>query len=298
MTDSGFHKPVLIHEVLAFLSLKKGQRVLDATLGGGGHASLIQKMIGPEGLLIGIDRDSDSLAFAERRLKAAGKNYKLAHANFSEMDRVLNGFGIDKVDAALFDLGISSFQLESANRGFSFEKDAPLDMRMDTSGGMLAHDIVNRVKENELKEIIKKYGEERYAGRIASFIAAARKKKPIESARELAAIIKRAVGGRYRFQKINPATRTFQALRITVNRELESLEEALSKITSYLNPKSRLAVISFHSLEDRIVKYKFRDFEKSGSGSIITKKPITADESEIRRNPRSRSAKLRVFEKR
>jgi len=264
--------------------------------GCGGHAASILRRIGPRGVLIGIDRDASSLEIAGKRLSEFGSACRLAHANFTDADKVLRDSGIEKIDAALFDLGISSWQLGDAGRGFSFEQDGPLDMRMDSSAGMRASDIVNRCKRQDLERIIRDFGQERYWRRTAAFIVERRGKNPINSAGELAGIIKAAIGRKYYSQKIHPATRTFQALRIAVNNELENLEEALRKAAGFLGLNARLVVIAFHSLEDRIVKVRFKELEKAGGGRVITKKPVTASPEEIRENPRSRSAKLRVFE--
>ncbi len=283
-------------EVLGFLRLKNGCRVLDATLGCGGHAALILQKILPDGLLIGIDRDKESLETARSYLDAPEKAFRLIQANFRDIDTALKGLGIKKIDAALFDLGLSSYQLEDPVRGFSFERDGHLDMRMDRSQTLSAYDIVNRVKWEDLERIIRDFGEERYSRRVADFIVEQRKKAPIASTGELTGLIKMALGRRYGSQRIHPATRTFQALRIAVNGELDNLDGALVKILEVLNPGARLLVISFHSLEDRIVKNRFREFAKAVRGRILTKKPLTAKSEEIRQNPRSRSAKLRVFE--
>ena len=291
------HKPVLTGEAIDFLRLKKGDKVLDGTVGCGGHAGFILQKISPRGILIGVDRDRKSLEFAGKRLSEFGDSFKPVHANFTDIDRVLSDQGIEKVDAALFDLGISSYQLEDAARGFSINRDGALDMRMDSGSRVQACDIVNRCKREDLERIIRDFGEERYWRRVAAFILERRKSAPIKSTSELADLVRHAIGKRYGFQKIHPATRTFQALRIAVNEELENLSEVLGKIVGFLSPNARLAIISFHSLEDRIVKVRFKEFEKAGKGRIITKKPLRACESEIRENPRSRSAKLRVFEK-
>jgi len=291
------HKPVMADEALGFLRLKNGYKVLDATVGCGGHAARILQKILPDGLLIGIDRDKQTLEIARKYLNASDKALKLTQANFKDLDTALKDLGIEKVDAALFDLGISSYQLGDPERGFSFGRGGPLDMRMDRSQDLSAHDIVNRVKAEDLERIIRDFGQERYSRRVAGFIAEQRKKAPIASTGELADLIKRAIGRRYGSQRIHPATRTFQALRIAVNGELDNIAPALVKVLEFLAPGARLVVISFHSLEDRIVKNKFREFAKAARGNILTKKPLMAKPEEIRENPRSRSAKLRVFER-
>ncbi|MBL7155607.1 MAG: 16S rRNA (cytosine(1402)-N(4))-methyltransferase RsmH [Candidatus Omnitrophica bacterium] len=297
MTIPELHKPVMVDETIGFLRLKKGYRVLDATVGCGGHANFILEKIKPNGILIGIDRDEKALEIAERQLAEFKKNCRLVHANFRDIDTVLVKLDIDKIDAALFDLGFSSFQIGDDSRGFSFAKDSFLDMRMDLSSGLRAYDIVNKCRRQELENIIRDFGEERFFKRITSFIIERRSKGAITSTLELSGVIKAAVGGRYKSQKIHPATRVFQALRIAVNNELDNIENALGKILNFLRPGARLCVISFHSLEDRIVKRRFREFKKEGQGDIITKKPLLPRDGERSGNPRSRSAKLRVFEK-
>ena len=290
------HKPVMAEEAIRFLQLEDGNKVVDATIGCGGHSELILNKIQPNGLLIGIDRDKDTLEFAKNRLNSFSDIVKLKHANFKDIDKILLDESIEKIDAALFDLGISSYQLDKADRGFSFNQDGALDMRMDASSGVSAYDIVNKARREDLEKIIQEFGEEKYFRRITGFIIDRRKNKLIESTKELASIIEDAVGRFYRKQKIHPATRTFQALRIAVNKELESIKEALSKVIGFLKPEGRLCVISFHSLEDRIVKRTFREFKQEKKGEIITKKPVIPQEREVKENPRARSAKLRIFQ--
>ncbi len=297
MRNCLLHKPVMVDEAVGFLCLKKGYKVLDATIGPGGHAGFILKKIQPNGVLIGIDRDKDALEIARKRLNKSDKICKLAHANFKDLDKVLKDRGIEKIDAALFDIGISSYQIGDANRGFSFERNGPLDMRMDQSSPLRAYDIVNKYKRIDLEEMIRDFGEERYFRRITGFILEKRKTKSIGSTEELAELIEKAVGKWYKFQKLHPATRTFQALRIAVNGDLDNIKIALGKVLDFLNSNARICVISFHSLEDRIVKIRFKEFEAEGRGRVVTNTPLTATADEIRENPRSRSAKLRVFEK-
>jgi len=296
MENSILHKPVMADEVIHFLHPEKGYKVLDATLGCGGHAALILDKIQPNGLLIGIDRDSEALEASKKRLKKFKSTYKLIHANFKDLDYVLDNLRLDKLNAALFDLGVSSYQLDERKRGFSFKKEAFLDMRMNPTSGLRAYDIINKAKKEDLERIIRDFGEEKFFRRITGFVIERRKKCPIETTTQLSGLIEEAVGKFYRSQKINPATRTFQALRIAVNGELDNISEALDKIVNFLKPDARLCVISFHSLEDRIVKNKFREFKSEGKGKIITKKPVVANELERKENPRSRSAKLRVYE--
>lgn len=295
MEETSLHRPVMVDEVLEFLRLRNGDKVLDGTVGLGGHGHFMAEEIKPDGLLIGIDRDADSLNVAKRRLEKFKGICRLAHANFLYFDKVFREFGIEKIDAALFDLGISGYQIEKASRGFSFEREGFLDMRMDASSGIRAYDIVNKARRADLERIIRDFGEERYFRRIAGFIVEKRNKAPIGSTAQLAQIIRNAAGRKYGRQKIHPATRTFQALRIAVNKELENLDGMLAGISGFLNPGARVCVISFHSLEDRIVKIRFRELEKKGIGKAVTKKPLRATSGEIAENPRARSAKLRVF---
>jgi 16S rRNA (cytosine1402-N4)-methyltransferase len=295
------HVPVLLAEVLAGLVPQAGGYYIDGTLGGSGHAAAILKMSAPDGRLLGIDADPAAIETAGARLAAFGARAKLVHGNFRDLKRLAHEADFKKVDGILLDLGVSSHQLGTPERGFSFLADAPLDMRMDTTSGETAADMVNEMPESALADVIYRYGEERASRRIARAIVETRRKARIATTGELAAIVERALGGRH--GKIHPATRTFQALRISVNRELESLETALPQAVELLTPRGRLAVIAFHSLEDRIVKQFFRD--ESGYGGaegpsrlrIITKKPLMAGEAETRANPRARSAKLRIAER-
>lgn len=303
------HKPVLLEETLELLELKEGMTVVDATLGGGGHAREILKRIGKGGTLIGIDADSQALErFAESRI-GKPENIRLVNRNFSELGDILQEMGIEKTDAIMADLGYSSDQLEDAERGISFSADGPLDMRLDQSKGQTAADIINGYPPAGLERIIKDYGEERYFRSIVKGIVEYRSRKTIETTKELVSIIESRVPAGYRHGRIDPATRTFQAIRIEVNQELDRLRQFLSAAIEALKPGGRLAVISFHSLEDRIVKEFLRenargcicpkDFPvclcgKSSRLSIITKRPIVAGPEEIDNNPRSRSAKLRV----
>lgn len=288
----------MLQEVISSLNLKRGSIVVDATLGGGGHSEEILKIISPGGRLIGIDADSEAVKIAKERLKDFGPSCIFVNDNFRNIDRILSRENIKNVDAVLLDLGISSYQLESGERGFSMKQDGRLDMRIDPSSkGVTAYDIVNRTPEKELSEIIDKYGEERFHRKIAGFIKEARAKKPIETTGELAAVIRRAVGYRYRGLRIDPATRTFQAIRIAVNDELGSLEAGLKSAIFWLKTGGRVAVISFHSLEDRIVKNLFKGYSGLGVLKIITKKPLLPQREEVIRNARARSAKLRVAER-
>ena len=291
------HKPVLTKEVIRCLNLKKGGTYLDATVGCGGHAALILEKISPGGFLIGVDVDEEALTYARRKLSKFKKSsYKIIKSNFKNIDFILEDIGIRKIDGALFDLGVSLLQFKNASRGFSINLDGALDMRMDLSQGLNAFDIVNKYPEKELYRIIREFGEERYAGRIARFICEKRKTSRIRTTSELANVITRAVGHRYSKSKIHPATRTFQAIRITVNKELDVLSEALEKLPFILNKGARVCVISFHSLEDRIVKNYFKRYAKENKFLLVNKKPIVPSVEEVKENPRSRSAKMRVAE--
>jgi len=289
------HKPVMLKEVIEFFNLKETDIVLDCTIGVGGHASQILKKI-KKGLLIGIDKDAESLKIAEENLKKIGSNFILFHQDFRNLDLVLKKAKVKKVDKVLFDLGISSFQLDNPERGFSFSKEGPLDMRMDRTSFVCAADLINNLTFLELFKIIKEFGEEKFAKKIAYQIVQERRKTPFKTTSQLREVIERAVPFNKR-QRIHPATRTFQALRIAVNRELESLESALDKIFYFLNPKGVCIVISFHSLEDRIVKKKFKEFYTKGMIEILTKKPLVPSKQEIEQNFRARSAKLRAAQK-
>ena len=291
------HQPVMLDEAISSLNLKPGYRILDATIGGGGHSIQILKRIQPGGLLIGIDADASAVTIAQEALKDFASSCVLVHANFRDLDKVLSDKGISSLNAALFDVGVSSFQLDEADRGFSLQQDGALDMRMDRELASSAYDIVNRLKEQELSGILEKFGEERYHWWIARAIADARSRQPIGTTFELKNVIHKAVGHLYRKQKIDAATRTFQAIRIVVNDELGALEEGMRKAVEKLAPGGRICVISFHSLEDRIVKNSFREFARSGTLKIITKKPLRPSDAETVTNPRSRSARFRVAEK-
>lgn len=291
------HFPVLLKEVIESLDLRAGSVVVDATLGGGGHARRILEAILPGGRLIAIDSDPEAIKRVKSLLKGFESAVTYVNDDFRNIDKALEESGIKQIDGAVFDLGMSSFQVDDERRGFSFLKDGPLDMRFDPQVGLSAKDVVNTFTRDELAEIIKSYGEERHAKLIAGELVKARKEKRIETTGELARIVKKAAGGKYRSQKLNPAARTFQALRICVNDELSSIEEAVDKTIFSLSAGGRICVISFHSLEDRIIKNIFRDMAKRGELNILTKKPVTPTKEEIRVNTRSRSAKLRVAER-
>ncbi len=291
------HVPVMPKEVLAYLNLKAGDCVVDGTLGMAGHAAAIAEAIGSKGHLIGIDRDGESMKIAQERLANSLAKVNLVSQDFRHMDSILQGLGVEEVDGILLDLGISSYQLENADRGFSIKLDGPLDMRMDKNSYISAYDLVNSLSEKEISSILKNFGQERWSNRIASYLVKERMRNPIESTQDLSNTVLRAIPHRYQHEKIHPATRTFQAFRIAVNRELEALEVALDKSVHCLKKGARLCVIAFHSLEDRIVKEKFKAFAKEGKIKLITKKPLRPEAEEIHANPRARSARLRVAER-
>lgn len=292
------HKSVLLASVLRYLDLKPGEVVLDATAGSGGHAEAILKAIGPSGCLIALDRDEEAIRRVEERLKGLKGKVILKQFDFRHLDLALSSLHIQKVNAVLLDIGLSSDQLDDPARGFSFREDGPLDMRMDRGQLRDAASWVNEESAERLADIFYKFGEERFSRRIAQAVVRQREHKPIRTTKELVGLIEKAVPGRYRFGRIHPATRVFQALRIAVNDELAALEEALPKALNVLVPNGKLAVISFHSLEDRIVKHFFLDAAREGMAIILTKKPVRpSEEEEVAENPRARSAKLRAIER-
>jgi 16S rRNA (cytosine1402-N4)-methyltransferase len=306
------HISVMPDEVLAALAPKSGGIYLDGTLGGAGHAGLILTASAPDGVLIGFDRDAEAIAVARERLAPFGARARLFQRNFAEFGETLAQVGVDAIDGFVLDLGVSSHQLDKDERGFSFMHDAPLDMRMDRGSGLTAADLVNTLPEGELFRIISEYGEERWAKRVASFIVAGRDREPIETTLQLVDLIKGAIPKAKWEERLHPATRTFQALRIAVNEELTSLEKGLAGLLALLRVGGRGAVISFHSLEDRIVKAGFRaaatgcTCPKGLPGcvcgrvpqfKVVTGKPLRASVEEVAGNPRSRSARLRVVEK-
>jgi 16S rRNA (cytosine1402-N4)-methyltransferase len=292
------HQAVLVESVLSYLDLKPGQIVLDGTIGSGGHSEAILKAINPGGTLIGLDQDDEAIERAEKKLKACGNHrVVLRRFNFRDLDQALSSLNIKQVHVVLLDIGFSSDQLGDPERGFSFQENGPLDMRMDKRSETTARELLAGLSESELVTIFREYGEERFAGRIAKAIVFKRQKSPIGTTEELKVVIESAVPGKYKHGRIHPATRVFQALRIAVNDELNVLIEALPKAFECLAPGGKLAVISFHSLEDRIVKRFFIDQKSKGEGEILTKKPVTATDEEMNVNPRSRSAKLRVIER-
>jgi len=276
-------------EIVRWLAPRRGGVIVDGTLGGGGHSRVLAERVGPAGRVIALDRDPAALGAAEQSL--AGLAVELAHANFCDLPEVLGELKIKEVDGVLLDLGVSSDQLADPERGFSFASSGPLDLRFDPTRGEPAYRLVNRLSAEHLAQLIYCYGEERYSRRIAQAIVRRRKQGPIKIAAELAELIRRSVPRSATRQRIDPATRTFQALRIAVNDELKSLEIALKRTADCLRPQGRFAVISFHSLEDRRVKEAFRDDPRY---EVLTRKPIRPTAEEVERNPRASSAKLRV----
>lgn len=299
-------------EVAFFLNCKPGKTYVDCTLGGSGHARTICQKIIPGGVLIGIDQDKDAIQNAKKVLKPFDLTVHLLHDNFIHLPDILQQLNIAAVDGILLDLGISLDQLESSGRGFSFQRDEPLDMRMDASSSIKAEDLINQLEEKELKKIFSKYGEERWAAKIAKQVVRERQRRTIRSSARLAQIVCEAVPKQALHQKIHPATRVFMALRIAVNRELERLELFMQNVADLLNPKGRLCILAFHSLEDRIVKHRIRALEKNcvcppdfpkcvcNQKSVLrslTKKVVRPSEAEIAANPMARSTKLRAAEK-
>ncbi len=307
------HESVLLEEAVEYLNIRPDGVYVDGTLGGGGHAFQIGKKLGEEGRLIGIDQDGDAIAAASRRLEELEDKVRIVKGNYVHMREILREMEIDRVDGILLDLGVSSYQLDNGARGFSYMEDAPLDMRMDREQTVSARDIVNTYPESELYRIIREYGEERFAGNIAKNIVKQRQMREIESTLELVDIIRRSMPAKAKNAKGHPAKRTFQAIRIECNNELEVLRESLDDMIELLGDRGRLCIITFHSLEDRIVKTNFRKNENPctcppdfpvcvcgnvSRGRVITRKPVLPSVEESERNRRSKSAKLRVFEKR
>ena len=306
------HKSVLLEETIEGLHIRPDGTYVDGTLGGGGHAYEIAKRLGDKGSIIGIDQDAVAIEAAGIRLKDFGEKVTIVRSNYCEMKSQLQKLGIDRVDGIILDLGVSSYQLDTAERGFSYREDAPLDMRMDTRQERTARDIVNDYSEMELYRVIRDYGEDKFAKNIAKHIVAARSKAPIETTGQLSGIIRQSIPMKYQKMSGHPAKRTFQAIRIELNRELDVLKDSLDDMIDLLNPGGRLCIITFHSLEDRIVKSAFRKNEhpctcppdfpvcvcgKVSKGKVITKKPILPTKEEQEYNSRSKSAKLRIFER-
>jgi 16S rRNA (cytosine1402-N4)-methyltransferase len=289
------HEPVMVAETLELLQPSRGGLFVDCTAGLGGHSRALLEAGATR--LLGLDRDLSALALAREALAASADRVELVHADYRDLDRVLDERGIEKAAGILADLGVSSMQFDAEGRGFSFRRDEPLDMRMDQSRGPSVADLLRDVDETELADVIYRFGEERASRRVARAIVYARREAPIDTTGRLAAIVRRAVPHQGH-QRIDPATRTFQALRIWVNRELDGLDAFLAGAANRLLANARLAVITFHSLEDRIVKHTFRAMEKAGEGlRILTKRPLVPADEEVARNPRARSAKLRAIER-
>ncbi len=307
------HKSVLLYETVDSLNIKPDGIYVDGTLGGGGHAFEVASRLGENGRLIGIDQDADAIKAATERLEPFKEKVTIVRSNYRNIREVLAGLGIQKVDGIYLDLGVSSYQLDTAERGFTYRENAPLDMRMDQRNEKTAADIVNDYTEMELFRVIRDYGEDKFAKNIAKHIVRARESGRIETTDQLVEIIKAAIPAKMRMEGGHPAKRTFQAIRIELNKELEVLTDSIDTMIDLLNPDGRLSIITFHSLEDRIVKLRFRDNEnpcicppnlpvcvcgKKSKGKVITRKPIIPADEEIEENKRSKSSKLRVFERR
>lgn len=312
MQENFGHYSVLLDKTVDGLNIKEDGIYVDCTLGGAGHSNEILKRLGEKGRLLGIDQDVYALNKAKERLAQYGDRAVLLKGNFSDAAELIKAAGFEKIDGVVADLGVSSFQLDNADRGFSYMQDAPLDMRMAQDAPLSAYNVVNEYGEAELAKIIDMYGEERFARKIASNICKARTQKNIETTFELAEIIKNSIPAKNRKDGPHPAKRTFQAIRIEVNAELDVIDKMINGLFPMMNKGGRMAIITFHSLEDRIVKHSFLDFTKGcecppdfpvcvcgkkASGAVITKKPILPSENELEENPRSRSAKLRILEK-
>lgn len=306
------HTSVLLDETVSSLELKEGGIYVDGTLGGGGHAWEVLHRLNGSGRLIGIDQDADAIAAASERLSEYGDRVTIVRSNYEQIEEVLRSLGIDKVDGIYLDLGVSSYQLDTAERGFTYREDAPLDMRMDQRNTQTAADIVNTYSEFDLFRIIRDYGEDKFAKNIAKHIVKQRNQKPFETTGELIEVIRAAIPMRIQVTGGHPAKRTFQAIRIELNHELDVLNRSIDVMIDHLKPGGRLSIITFHSLEDRIVKNRFRDNEnpcicpsnfpvcmcgKKSKGRVVTRKPILPSEQELELNSRSKSAKLRVFER-
>ncbi len=293
------HQTVLLQEVIDTLDVKENDVVLDATFGGGGHSKAVLDKLGKEGVLIGIDTDSEALESQKDTFSGSKSTVHLKQSNFRDLDAVLKSLSIDKVDKFIFDLGFSSIQLEKGGRGISFQKDEPLLMTLTdtiTEETLTAKRIVNEWDEESIEVVLRGYGEESFSKQIAKAIVEVRKEEKIETTFDLIEIIKNSTPKWYQNKRINPATKTFQALRIAVNDEIETVKEGLEKAFEFLSPNGRIAVISFHSIEDRAVKRIFQEWKKDGLGRQEPKKLITATREEIKINPRARSAKLRVYQ--
>jgi 16S rRNA (cytosine1402-N4)-methyltransferase len=312
MQEPFYHAPVMPERCLEYLRPKPGQTFLDGTLGGGGHAELVLEKLAPGGRLVGIDLDGEAIGHCRKRLERFGEAFTPVRGNFKDAIQILRSLGIGKIDGAMLDLGFSSRQISEAERGFSYNMDAPLDMRMDQTATLTAYDVVNGYEEKRLAGVIREYGEEHFASRIASFIAVRRLRKPIATTGELAEIITAAIPAKYRATGTHPARRCFQALRIETNHELEGLEKAVEDIAGVLADGGRLCVLSFHSLESAAVKSAMKRLQqpctclkdapicvcgKASLGVMLTRKAETPDECEQQINSRAKSASLRVFQR-
>ena len=311
-TGAVYHVPILVDEVLRLLEPERGGIFVDGTLGGGGHAEAVLSRLPENGRLYGIDRDDEALLESSARLVRFSDRFTPIKGNFFDMKRLLSERGVTHADGILLDLGVSSHQLDAAGRGFSYKREAPLDMRMDRTASLSARSVVNEWPKAELRRIVFEYGEERFSDRIAERIVSERERRPIETTTELAELVKSAIPAKFRNEPQHPARRVFQAIRIAVNGELDGLSDAIQSVHDLLNPGGRLAILTFHSLEDRIVKNVFRTFEnpctcpksapvcicgKRPTARILTRHPIVADEAEQAANPRSTPAKLRAIER-
>lgn len=307
------HRSIMVDEVLTYLNIREDGIYVDGTLGGGGHSFEIASRLGPGGRLIGIDQDGDAIEAAGKRLAGFGDQVTIVRSNFAALPEILTELSIDTVDGILLDLGVSSYQLDEGSRGFTYREDVPLDMRMDQRQKKTARDIINTYNETELYHMIRDYGEEKFARNIAKHIVAARKKAPVETTGQLTEIIKAAIPAKMRAGTGHPSKRTFQAIRIELNHELDVLADSLEAMADRLSDGGRFCVITFHSLEDRIVKRCFKTMEdpcicppdfpvctcgRKSKGKVITRKPVTPREEELEENPRAGSSKLRVWERR
>ena len=313
MKEEFKHIPIMLDEVMDGLAVKPDGIYVDGTLGGAGHSSAIAAKLGEKGRLIGIDQDGDAIKAAGKRLEIYGDKVTVVRSNYAQMTEILKSLFIEEADGILLDLGVSSYQLDTAERGFSYMEDAPLDMRMDRRKEITARDIVNGYSESELARIIREYGEDKFAAKIAGKIVSERERKAIETTGELAEIVKSVIPAKFAITGGHPAKRTFQAIRIELNEELTVLRDSIEKMTELLADRGRIAVITFHSLEDRIVKTAFKKLENpcicpptlpvcvcgnKSKGKVITKKPILPKSEEISENRRAKSSKLRIFERR
>ena len=292
-----WHEPVMGTEVLEWLAPRPGATVVDATVGTGGHSLLVLPTLLPNGRLIALDRDREALDVAKNRLIEFDPQVTFVHGNYRDLPAILSRLGLTCVDGVVVDLGMSSFQVDQAERGFSFTHEGALDMRMDTTQDLAASTLVNRLSADELATILETFGEERFAWRIARRLVEARRKQPITTTAQLTQLVLSALPAGQRHQRLHPATRTFQALRIAVNDEVGALEQCLTNLRTFLRPGGRAVILSYHSLEDRLVKHAFAQGMREGWWTVLTKKPLRPTDDEVRRNPRARSAKLRAVER-